>query len=168
MLYNHALQVISLSLSMWLLCGWPWDMPQCFPHISLKSWRQKGHNCEAGRSNSWLTVCVCNAVCRSARLWCFLGVSETDCLAYRELTQFLQGKGSISHLVLPPTPIQVSKGKRERVWVSWMACYCKSILNWHFWHMELMPLKLIGCFLDVLCVCCTLKKHECLLLCCNV
>lgn len=112
-------------------------------HISLKSWTQKGHNCETGRSDCWLTVCVCSTVCRSARLWCFLGVSETDCLAYRELTQFLQGKGSISHLVLSPhPPIWVSKGKRERVWVSWMACYCKSILNWLFWHMALM---LCGC-----------------------
>ncbi len=35
---------------------------------------------------------VCSAMCRSARLRCFLVVSETDCLAYRELTHFYSGK----------------------------------------------------------------------------
>lgn len=147
---------IALSLSLWLLCGGP----QYFlsAHISLKSWTQKGLNCEAGWS-----VVQCAAPPDYGAFWSSL--RQTVWLT-ESWPIFIAERLNIPFSASPTT--RVSEGKRERVWVSWMACYCVNPYWIGIWHMELMPLILIGCFSDVLHVCYAVKVHECSLLCCNM
>ncbi len=132
-----------------LVCNYRWTAlslsgPQYFlsAHISLKSWTQKGLDWEAGWS-----VVQCAAPPDYGAFW--LSLRQTVWLT-ESWPIFIAERLNIP---FSAPHHRVSEGKRDRVWDSWMACHCVNLYWIGIWHMELMPLKLIGCFLDVLWVC---------------